>query len=873
MKRIERGIWHLRGTTGLVGMISLAATNGSALAQNVADDVGANDAVAKAAEDAVAVSQSFELIPSHILFTSIAVGCIVAGISGLVFGVRGRKVRSERETELAIEAEKAREAFDDAQALLVNEPHLLFLWRGAVDGTPVISGMFPPEFDLPDDLEGRLDFARWLEPSDATQLNVAVTELKIAGTPFNIFVQTPNGGRIAADGFVIAGKAALKLKPLHGDSLDFIEVRERIERLDLEIGSLKAALGSSPQPAWIRGAEGDLIWVNGAYAEVCGLKSAAEAIAGRVEFSSAAAAAQSLATTRTGEVSRQRLHINKNGPRRTFEVVEVPAPLGSAGIATEVTQIDELCDELDRHIAAHGRTLDRMTTAVAIFDPEERLKFFNSAYANLWGLDGAWLRQEPKDGEILDQLRDQGRLEERADYRTWRKSRLDAYHADETEVAEEEWHLPDGRTLRVVAEPHPFGGLTYLYEDVTEKLTLEARYNGLLSVQKETLDNLHEGVALFGPDGRLKLFNPAFAAIWKLDAQALGKEPHMDALISACTPLTGPTEHWDELRRSITAIGEGRKRTSGRIHRADGVVVDHAGVPLPDGATLFTYVDMSDGWRIEQALRERNELLLATDQLKTAFLSHVSYELRAPLTPIMGYAELLARGSAGELNEKQAEYVGVIYDASEDLRDLVDNIIDLTTIDAGSMELESEEIDIDELVHQVVRGSVEKQVQTAGLTLSFDVSADIAGFKGDGRRIRQVIMHLLSNAIGFSTEGGHLVVGARQGTSEVSIFVSDQGRGIDPAVQERVFERFETYTEGTTHRGSGLGLAIVKGLVELHHGRVEIETEAGKGTTVTCHFPRLPVSQPSDNKSQQVISGHKVSPALDQNAPPTASQH
>ncbi|MFV2091868.1 MAG: ATP-binding protein [Hyphomicrobiales bacterium] len=508
---------------------------------------------------------------------------------------------------------------------------------------------------------------------------------------------------------------------------------------------------------------------------------------------------------------------------------------------------------------------------MAIFDPDQRLKFSNSAYATLWGLDGSWLRQEPVGGEILDRLRDHGRLEEKADYRKWREDHLAAYAG--TETVEDEWHLPDGRTLRVIAEPHPNGGLTYLFEDVTERLALDARYNGLLSVQKETLDHLHEGVALFGSNGRLKLFNPAFATIWKLDSEALGKQPHMDALIAACMPLTGPTEHWDELRRSITAAGEGRQPVSGRMHRADSVVVDYAGVPLPDGATLFTYVDMTDGWRIEHALRERAEALLAADELKTAFLSHVSYELRAPLTPIMGYAEFLSMGTVGELNKKQIEYIGVIQDASKDLRDLIDNIIDLTTIDAGSMALDIRPVDIETLARDTVTGSIETLANAAGLSIAFDIEPQISDFTGDADRLKQVLRHLLSNAIGFSTEGGRITIGARTGKSDVSIFVTDEGRGIDPKVVDRIFNRFETYTEGTLHRGPGLGLTIVKGLVELHHGGIEIDTEPGKGTTVTCRFPLAPAGRPAGPKPGSNPPGLNVSPALDQNAPPNAPRH
>jgi len=857
MEHVKRGGVRAKTAASLAGGISATALASSALAQGSA--TGFN------------LTPALVFDPSQILLMAVGAGGIIAGFAAVFLNRRGRAAGTRREAVLSAQNEEIRQELDDARALLASEPHLLFLWRGAADAAPAMSGALAPEYDLPGDIDGRLDFSSWLDAGDANQLNSALIELKIAGTPFNIFVTTAGGSRLTADGYAVAGKAALKLKPLHGDSLDFLEHREKNERLDVELCSLRAGLSAAQQPAWLRGADGELSWVNAAYAAAVNAPNVNEAVAKRLELSPTAAK-QAGTVIRTGEIARQRFHAGSGADRRTFETVEVPTPQGSAGIATEVTQIEVLREALDRHIAAHGRTLDRLTTAVAIFDPDQRLKFFNSAYAALWGLDGSWLRQEPSDGEILDRLRDQGRLEEHADYRKWREGHLAAYSG--TQTVDNVWHLPDGRSLRVIAEPHPNGGLTYLFEDVTERLALEARYNGLLSVQKETLDNLHEGVALFGSNGRLKLFNPAFATIWKLDSDALGKEPHMDALIAACTPLTGPTEHWDELRRSITAVGEGRRPVSGRMIRADSFVVDYAGVPLPDGATLFTYVDMTDGWRIEQALRERAEALLAADELKTAFLSHVSYELRAPLTPIMGYAEFLSLGTVGALNDKQAEYIGVIQDASEDLRSLIDNIIDLTTIDAGSMVLDVRPVDIDGLAHETVAGSIETLANAAGLSIAFDIEPDIKDFNGDADRLKQVLRHLLSNAIGFSNEGGRITIGARASETEVAIIVSDEGRGIDPKIADRIFNRFETYTEGTRHRGPGLGLTIVKGLVDLHRGRVEIGASPDQGTTVTCYLPLGSANHPSSDNPNSTSAGLNVSPALDQKKkPPNVPQH
>ena len=183
-------------------------------------------------------------------------------------------------------------------------------------------------------------------------------------------------------------------------------------------------------------------------------------------------------------------------------------------------------------VDAHRSTLDQLATAVAIFDNQRRLTFYNAAYAQLWDLDPAFLDQHPSDSAVLDRLRAARRLPEQHDFRQWRTQLHEAYQA--VEPRQHEWHLPDGRTLRVVTTPNPEGGVTYLFDNLTERLDLERRFDAVIRVQGETLDNLGEAVAVFSSDGRLRLSNPAFAQMWKLDPLALLSRPHIENLIAQC---------------------------------------------------------------------------------------------------------------------------------------------------------------------------------------------------------------------------------------------------------------------------------------------------------------------------------------------------
>jgi signal transduction histidine kinase len=480
------------------------------------------------------------------------------------------------------------------------------------------------------------------------------------------------------------------------------------------------------------------------------------------------------------------------------------------------------------------RSFDRLATAFAVFDANQRLTHFNQAYVELWQLDPDWLATHPRDGEILDRLRQARRLPEKADYRDWKKTWLSAYGSNRQ--VEDQWHLPDGRTLHVVADSEGKAGVTYLYENVTERLELESRYNALIQVQRETLDTLREGVAVFAPSGRLRLYNRAFATIWRLNPRQLGGEPHIDEIIDRCRVLYDAPEDWDRIKTAVTAIVAERVPYESEFDRADGSVLVCAVLPLPDGGTLLKYVDVSDAKHAERALIERAEALEAADRLKTAFISHVSYELRTPLTNIIGFSELLASPIAGPLTDRQHDYLNDIRLSGRTLLSIIDDILDLATIDAGTLELKLSPVKVRDIIDQAVQG-VEERLKQNNVKLEVDIETGVEEFVADGRRVTQILYNLLSNAIGFSEPGGKIGLACGRENSMIAFTVEDQGVGIPADYQQAVFDRFESRSHGSRHRGAGLGLSIVKSLAELHGGSVSLESTPGRGTRVKVLLP------------------------------------
>ncbi len=434
-------------------------------------------------------------------------------------------------------------------------------------------------------------------------LEERVETLRQRGEAFETLVTTRKGEHITIDGRAAGGRAILRIRSLDGEKLALAELRTRHAEMQRELARFQALLDRLPQPAWLRDKEGRISWNNAAYAG-----TVERPMGGSANDILEGAARRKAALARSSGISfHERAAVTASGRRRVFEVFETPHEGGSAGLAVDMTELESLKSDLVRRIESHRKTLDELATGVAIFAADGRLAFHNHAFRQLWQIDAAFLAQEPTDMAILDRLRAKEVLPEPTDFRAWKAQLQDAYRA--VEPREHWWHLPDGRTLRVVQTPNPEGGVTYLFDDVSERINLESRYNALTRVQRETLDHLRDAVAVFGSDGRLRLHNPAFVQMWKLPPAELASEPHAARVFALCRVLHQPEEPWEMLKTAVTTLPESRKPVFGRIERGDGSTIDLGTVPLPDGATLVTFSDVTAATSVERALTDRNEAL------------------------------------------------------------------------------------------------------------------------------------------------------------------------------------------------------------------------------------------------------------------------
>lgn len=765
---------------------------------------------------------------------AIALGAAGFAVLAMLALRRAKKQARRNEAQAAEQVAGLRALADDYEALLSASREIVVLWTGGSAAARIfgqVATLLPPSRRP----AAILDFHLWLDSGAATALAQAVEALRVDGRSFVLNLKAQDGRPVRAAGTLVAGGAALRLRA----GIDTAAEPLPQPQPAADQSALRILLSGLPEPAYLRDANGRLGFANRAYLDLASAAGRSGSTNAPGEIVDAARLERHLAALRD-EGKPQPLVI---GTRQgaAYDLVELPVPGGSAAFlrprATAVT--------LPAPAAGAPRIaaiVDALATPVAIFDAQRRLVASNRAYAALWKFDPAWLKAGLEERTILDQLRAEGQLPAEPDYRAWVDAHFAAY-ALKTGQQVRQWHLPDGRTLRVTAAPAGAeGGVIYLFEDQSRELMLLSQNRAMASVQRSTLNALTEAVAVFGTNGRLQLFNPRLSSLWKLPINFLDTNPHIDQMVdavAAAIPEDGAAT-WRELKRDVIDLDPSRPDSKRRLMRADGRLIDYALTRLPDGQRLMTFLDVTDSANYSRVLKERNDALVTADRLKDAFVQNVSYELRSPLTNIIGFADLLASPEIGPLNERQRTYTDYIRASSVTLGVLIDNILDLATVDAGIAELNPEPQDVAALVDKARAGlaaTFPTVDGTSGLNLKVELAPNLPPIVADGTRVVQILYNLLSSAARFSAPGSEvrLLVGVRG--DRIVFTVEDEGTAMNDAVRAALLGQGEIGPTGR-QRGAGLGLAIVRSFVALHGGTVTVEPRQPGGSRVVVSLPR-----------------------------------
>jgi len=668
----------------------------------------------------------------------------------------------------------------------------------------------------------------------ATRLAPALVKLRREGAPFSMTISTPDGVFVEIDGRTAGARVVVWIVD---SSAKAVEEGGPSGRIDADprrkIASNPTyyleAMNDAPFLAWSVSDGGKLEWANGAYLKALDAKSLEHALTRNLMIDQAAAEQARRVIDGGADIMEMR-PIVIDGKRRVFEVLVKPVVGGAAGMAFDVTDREEMRENFLRHVAAHDETLNHLGEGIAVFGADKRLIFHNRAFADMWKLESAFLADRPTHAQWLDELKARRMLPLHGNYAEWRAGELALYQEVST-LPEESWNVEDGRMLRIARQRHPMGGLLLVLSDITDEQTLRGQYNSLVKVQQAALDRLHEGVAVFGADGRMRLANAAFHSMWGLTPDMLAEGGDFDAFIELALPLYHDAGVWRGLKARI-ADPSARREDHGEMRRSDGAIVIFLTRPLPDGATLIAFLDVTASKRVEEALRDHAEALEAADRLKTEFVQNVSVQLRDPLQTITGFSEMLANRIAGPLNDRQQDQLNMVLAASTQLSKLVDNVLDLAMIEAGELELDLSDVAILPALKEAAK-SAAISARSAEIPIAIECDAKIGKIKADDKRIRQILFNLVSNALRFTERGDKITIGAERVDGMVRIWVSDTGRGMPYDTQAGAFDNFSSGDKA----GAGLGLALVRSFAELHEGWVALQSEPGQGTTVSVHLP------------------------------------
>ncbi|MFT8735879.1 MAG: PAS-domain containing protein [Zymomonas mobilis] len=695
----------------------------------------------------------------------------------------------------------------------------------------------------------------WLIPDSAKILDDNLLTLVRTGRAFSCHVHNNADQRIFNVSGQILPQSARNIILWISDITQEEDSKTALEHQAAQSGQALQALSSlfevMPFPIWYRNPALQLLMVNQAYVTAVESPSARDVITRNIELIEGKGSNNPISFAKkalqSGQMQSRLSPVILSGMRRMMRLTDIALPTGAvAGYALDVEALEEAKAEMGRFLQAQRHILDQLSAGVAQFNAEQNLVFANQPFQHLFALKAEWLTDHPEFDRVLERMREAGRLPAAHDFPAWKAERRQ-WFLSHNNALEENWLLMDGSHLRVITQPTPDGGLLLIFEDRTEQVRLTSAHDIMLRVRTASFDKLFEAIGVFASDGRLNLWNTRFTDVWQVEEKFLSTHPRADELAQQTRSRLENKKQSSNISDAIRATTLERQPKHGHIAFADQQHFNFSTIPLPDGNILLTMLDVTDSWRMERALRDRNEALEAADRLKTDFVANMSYELRTPLTSISGFAEMLAQGYCGDLSQMANDYVAAILDAVSRLSALIDDILDLTLLESGNLELDQQNVEIKPLLKNLAK-TLTKRAEELGIHFELMLDDNLGIIESDPQRLSRAINHMLLIALARNPRGGTVLLKASGEADHIAIVIVDDGDIIpssqqgmsDSALPNQIFDHFSEYGQ-SVHDGKGsssIAIPLIRRFIALHGGSIHIDSNHNQKTHFIITLPR-----------------------------------
>ncbi len=412
---------------------------------------------------------------------------------------------------------------------------------------------------------------------------------------------------------------------------------------------------------------------------------------------------------------------------------------------------------------------------------------------------------------------------------------------------------PGRQAVELRCNTTPDGWLVLTFTDVSERRLREKETAAAAAALRAILDNMAQGLMLLDRDLRIVAYNPMLLKIMDLPGPLLETKPPLADVVrlSVARGDFGPGDV-DGLVADRLAVYRHGVPFRQEIQRPDGRIVELRANRTPEGAIVTTFTDVTDLRLAEQHALAARDAAQAASRAKSDFLANMSHELRTPLNAIIGYSEAIVARLFGPIGARYAEYASDINASGQHLLEIIGDLLDLSKIEAGRMEITEERLDLRALAEESLH-MMRERAQRAGLTMALDCAARDTAVTGDARAIRQILLNLVSNAIKFTAAGGSVTASIAD-TAEGGLVLAVADTGIGMAAHEipKALEPFGQISGPMSrrHQGTGLGLPLVRSFADLHQAAMAIESRPGIGTRVSITFPAARRPPPPEQRAQ-----------------------